>query len=128
MTLPTKIMRVVLEAHGKAIADLGIPRGCVWGNAVATLIERLDPIAQRLHLPRLRSFLVDPPAADARWYPPAEGLRTVRGLIATLKSDPAAAETLTPDEAHGVLWDLQIMDQLLSLAHQRNIRFHLSTG
>jgi hypothetical protein len=133
----------------------------VYGNAAVYYLEPLSVLAAALGLKDLQSFIVEDPedyaealeglaaegaqevladvqrrAAEAQqqaqWYPPAEALPTVRGLIAHLTTHPEAAAS-QPDPSfaanrEAVLWDLRAYEQILEEAQQQGLRFNFSAG
>ncbi|HVK10184.1 MAG TPA: hypothetical protein VM597_15560 [Gemmataceae bacterium] len=54
------------------------------------------------------------------WYNPADGLRTVRGLIGALEAHPELAEC-----CDGGVWDLVALRYQLEYAERVSTRFHL---
>ena len=57
------------------------------------------------------------------WYQPAEGLATVRGLVAALDATPPLA-----DRYYGAVWDLRAYRFKLEYAEQIVTRFHFGVG
>jgi hypothetical protein len=57
------------------------------------------------------------------WYRPAEGLATVRGLIAALDANPPLAERF-----YGAVWDLRAFRFELEYAEQVGTRFYFGVS
>jgi len=112
----------------------------VDGKALVFRQHDLDEIAERLKVPGLTEFLsVDPaamgqylrqqgldpdsfPIPDEEWFEPAEGLATVRGLLAHLRADAGAVL-----DSFRIVRDLAAIEQILTLAAQEQIHFHLAS-
>jgi hypothetical protein len=60
------------------------------------------------------------PLADEEWFSAADGLQTVRGLLAHLQSAPR-----TVTDPTRVVRDLQRIERILDIAERAQVRFHL---
>jgi len=123
---------VVLENQAAAAVD------AKGGKALLYYHRQIDDLAERLGLTPLSDFFSrDPQAiatymrtlgiepdldalADEEWFEAADGLATVRGLLAHLREEPNAV----PEPAK-VLADLEIVVAALAAAEQAGTRFHL---
>ena len=120
------------------------------GKGLARCDLYLDAIARRLHLRPLDDFIsFDPELAaelmgdmkDERgaaieipaeqWFPAADGLKTIRGLLAHFDKNPAALAELEPEREKGEGWpqaalgDLKEAERILTRAQKHKVRFHL---
>jgi hypothetical protein len=76
---------------------------------------------------------VDPELWREQWFPPEEGLKTIRGLMEWVRTHPEQAHyRRLADEARsgedvdeGVLRDLEGVEKWLVAAEKEQIRFHL---
>ena len=115
--------------------------GPLVGHGLARVEAQLDGIAERLGLQPLRSFLgmSEGEARDlhenlpesnswfeTRWFDPATGLATVRGLLDHLHAHPDEAAGLASREE--VLRDLEAAANLLQAARQEEVRFYFGIG
>jgi hypothetical protein len=109
------------------------------GRALLYHQRQIDELAERLALPPLSGFFstdpesvgnylaeqgLDPASFDLpeeEWFDAADGLATVQGLIAALRTDGGEIP-----QAERVLADLEIVEQNLSVAALHNVRFHLA--
>ncbi len=117
----------------------GFDASSVCGKSLAGAQEELDAIARREGLAPLESFLSVAPE-DVRaflegegetpeglelpaeeWFSPAEGLKTVRGLLHRLGEEPSAVR-----RARAVRDDLEAVEQVLVAANEHGVRFHLA--
>lgn len=93
-----------------------------WGGAIP-----LDgrPITDPLYLEAMAEFdrIVEQSRRDLPWHHPAEGLVTVRGLIAALDSDPELDR-----RCYGAVWDLRAFRYELEYAERVGTRFHFAVG
>jgi len=89
-----------------------------WGDSIPLDGPVTDPayIAACAEFDRIAAE-VD---AGLPWYPPAEGLRTVRALLEALNADAAIA-----GECYGGDWDLVAFRYQLEYAERIGTRFHL---
>ncbi len=62
------------------------------------------------------------PIPEEDWFPPAEGLATVRGLLKYVGANPQDV-----DRAERVLRDLRALERILVVAEKHQTRFHLSS-
>jgi hypothetical protein len=111
----------------------GVDASSVCGKALAKAQARLDGIARQHGLTPLEDFLSVAPEDVAallgdegeapeglglpaeQWFDPADGLRTVRGLL-----------THGGDRPAGVRDDLEATERVLLAARQHGVRFHLA--
>jgi hypothetical protein len=61
--------------------------------------------------------------ANIPWFSPAEGLRTVRGLIRAIESSEELSERF-----YGAVWDLRDFECRLAYAERMGTRFHFSVS
>jgi hypothetical protein len=117
----------------------GFDASSVCGKCLEKAQTKLDGIAKEHGLPPLGDFIsvapedmlaffegeggmpegLEVPAED--WFDPAEGLRTVRGLLSYLRDHPASVK-----QARGVRDDLEAAEQVLAAAKEHGVRFHLA--
>ncbi len=127
--------RVALERELPAAATI-----VVDGKALIHRQHDLDELAEQLGLRPLTDFLsVDPsaigqflqeqginphdyPIPDEEWFSPADALPTVRGLLGRLRAAPDAVL-----DSHRIIRDLSGIEQILVLAEQEAISFHLGS-
>lgn len=115
------------------------------GKGLARSIEVLDRIADDLGLAPLGAFLghfedlpddADEPATDEEgspdfgpeaWYDPADGLRSVAGLVRAIESDPGIAAGLErgPFTAADIIGELKELERGLRLAAEHGSRLRL---
>lgn len=125
---------VVLEKDATGCDATSVP-----GKCLARAQDRLDAIAKERGLTPLGDFLsIAPEEAMAflegegvapeglelpaeQWFDPADGLRTVRGLLDQLRHAPPDVPRLA-----GVLDDLEATERVLLAAEQHGVRFHLA--
>lgn len=114
------------------------------GKALIHHQHELDDLARRLDLMPLSGLVSVRPAAlaaylqqqgldpneipipDEEWYDPAEGLKTVRGLIEHLRKAPGAAPATVPNSVR-VVQDLQGIEKALIVAEREKVQFHLAS-
>ena len=119
----------------------GVDPSAVDGKALIHAQHQLRVIAERLGLTPLLAFLatnpaelgwflqregLDPedyPLPEEEWFDPANGLATVRGLLADLRRDPRGINW-----AEQVVRDLEALAVILDAAAREQVPFHLSTG
>lgn len=77
-----------------------------------------DPVSLAEH-----DRILERARADLPWHDPAEGLATVRALVAALESDPALDR-----RCYGALWDLRAFRLELEHAERVGTRFYLTGG
>ena len=117
----------------------GFDASSVCGKCLEKVQSRLDGIAKEHGLTPLGDFIsvapedvlaffedegempegLEPPAAE--WFDAAEGLRTVRGLLAYVRENPSSV-----NQARGVCDDLEAAEEVLVAAKKRKVRFHLA--
>jgi hypothetical protein len=117
----------------------GFDASSVCGKCLEKAQARLDGIARERRLTPLTDFLstapedvlgffedmggmpegLQPPAEE--WFDPAEGLRTVRGLLDYLRDNPTSVP-----RARGVRDDLEAAEAVLAAAREHGVRFHLA--
>ena len=105
------------------------------GKALAGAMDDLEALAEELGVPSLLSFfgasseeyeellddmvgapdLAPPPEP---WFSAAEGLRTVRALLARLRAPE--------EEFVDALTDLEDMERILAIAEREQVRFHVA--
>jgi len=111
----------------------------VEGKDLATAIALLglDEIPERLGLEPLSAFTVldETRPAPPSWFPASEGLKTVRGLLDYLASNPQALRDedgllaeLDPDLdveeiRDGAIYHLEAIEKVLKMADEQGIRF-----
>ena len=118
----------------------GLKAPAADGKALIHRQHDLDEIAGRLGCEPLTRFVSVNPAAlsrylqeqgldpdnfpipDEEWFEAAEGLKTVRGLLAHIKSRPDAVL-----DAGRIVRDLQAIEQILAVAEQAQVLFHLTS-
>jgi hypothetical protein len=111
------------------------------GKALARESERLSSASRKCNVPALTSMLSESQAAlieqlkadgfdptkmripPERWFPAAEGLKTVRGLWAHVTANLNDFKQPNP-----ILRDLSAADVLLSAAESAGIAFHFSNA
>lgn len=115
----------------------------VNGHALARNEDALERLAERLSVPPLLEFfsadrnsmalLLDQGAGDPewtthlpqpQWYPPDEGLRTVRALLDFLTISPAALGS----ETEFVVRELREYETVLRKTSARHLRWHLAVS
>ena len=113
----------------------------VNGRALARQEAAIDRLAHTLGVPPLLSFfsadqnsmalLIEEGAGNAdilhrlpppQWFPPEDGLTTVRELIAALRTEPRRIGK----ESASVLSELVEYERVLSKADARGLRWHLA--
>jgi hypothetical protein len=117
----------------------GFDASSVCGKCLARAQRRLDGIAREQGIWPLEDFIsVDPEDAlallegegavpeglelpAAEWFGPAEGLRTVRGLLRGVRDNPSSVY-----QAAGVCDDLEAAERVLVAAQEHGVRFHLA--
>jgi hypothetical protein len=117
----------------------GFDASSVCGKRLEKAQERLDGIAKELGLTPLGDFISVAPEdvlaffedqggvpegqelAPEDWFDPAEGLRTVRGLLSYVRDNPASIK-----QARGVCDDLEAAEEVLAAAQRHGVRFHLA--
>jgi hypothetical protein len=122
---------VVLENRSAAVDAKG-------GKALLYYHRQIDELAERLGLEPLSHFFSRDPQAIAaymrslgvepnmdalpeeEWFDAAEGLATVRGLLAHLREEPNDVP-----EPGRIIADLEIVVVALAAAEQTGSRFHL---
>jgi hypothetical protein len=115
----------------------------VNGHALARNEDALEALAERLRVsPLLEFFSADENSMallleqgagnpdwarhlpEPQWFSPAEGLVTIRALIAFLATAPAALGS----ETHPVLLELREYERVLAKTAQRGLRWHLAVS
>jgi hypothetical protein len=109
------------------------------GKALARESDRLDSAARAANVTAITALLSESPAALAeqlksegfdpakmrlpaeQWFPAAEGLKTVRGLIAHVTAKLNDFKRPNP-----ILRDLKSAEALLDAAQSQGIRFHFT--
>jgi hypothetical protein len=109
------------------------------GKALARESDRIDSAARRRSVPQPTSMLSESQAAlfqqlkdegfdpskmrlpPEQWFPAAEGLKSVRGLIEHITANLNDFKQPNP-----ILRDLQAAEALLAAAEQANVRFHFT--
>lgn len=83
------------------------------------------PITDPAYLAALAEFdrIVEQSRRDLPWHHPADGLATVRGLIAALDSDPDLDR-----RCFGAVWDLRAFRWELEYAERVGTRFYFAAG
>jgi hypothetical protein len=111
----------------------GFDASSVCGKFLSRAQKKLDGIARRQGLTPLEDFvsmdpeevrdLLDglPEGLTEQWFEPAEGLKTVRGLLHSLRQDPSGVRN-----AREVCADLEATEQVLAAALSQGVRFHLA--
>ena len=89
-----------------------------WGGAIPS---DGPPATDPAYLAAVEEYgrIVERVEADLSWFAPAEGLRTVRGLIGVLDTRPELAERY-----YGAVWDLRYYELLLVYAERVGSQFH----
>lgn len=124
--------RVVLQQEvAGAEADAG-------GKALLYYHRQIDELADQLELIAPSRFFSRSPGdiaeylrsqgfersldelPEEEWFDPADGLRSIRGLLEALRSTPAAAP-----EPQRIIADLEEIERALVLAEEQGVRFHL---
>ncbi|MBY0527689.1 MAG: hypothetical protein K2R98_30100 [Gemmataceae bacterium] len=116
------------------------PMTATDGRSLIFYQHQLDAAAHKLELTPLTGFVsavpkrvaeylrqqgLDPeqfPVDDEEWFDAAEGLQTVRGLIAHIAATPQAVT-----DSYRVLRDLRLIEQVLTVAEREQTRFHLTS-
>jgi hypothetical protein len=127
--------RVILQ---KALPEPELP--AAPARAVLFAQNQLEAITEQLELPPLTSFVsADPdhvadyllqhdlnpedfPIPGEAWFAPADGLKTVRALLAHLKTEPAAVA-----DPVRVVQELRVIEMMLVKAEQDQVAFHLTS-
>jgi len=109
------------------------------GKALLYFHHQIDELAERLELPALSGFFCperseilaylrdqgvtrdEDGLPDEEWFEAADGLVTVRGLLARLRLDPSGVP-----QAQKIIADLEVVERALVAAKAHGIRFHLS--
>ena len=83
------------------------------------------PITDPVYLAAMAEHdrIPDRARADLPWHPPADGLATVRALVAALESDPGLDR-----RCYGAVWDLRAFRSALEYAERAGTRFYLTGG
>jgi hypothetical protein len=111
------------------------------GKALLFAQHHLEEMARTLELPPLKDFFSSDPTAVAaylrgqgveadeeelapeEWFDPADALPTVRALLGCLHDPPAGL-----GQVEKVRADLQAMANVLAVAAEHGVRFHIATG
>jgi hypothetical protein len=119
----------------------GVNPADVDGKALIHRQRDLDELARRISVEPLSHFVSANPEALARylaqqgldaadysvpeeeWFAAADGLKTVRGLLAELRSRPDAVL-----DSHRILRDLEAIERILQVASQAQVAFHLASA
>jgi hypothetical protein len=119
----------------------GIDASSVSGKALAKSSEQLDRIARKNGLLAIQEFMsVDPEEAGAfledseialddvkipeeQWFDPADGLKTIRGLLDFLRDNPTALSKVPLSHLQD---DLLAAEKVLSVALKHGVRFHFA--
>jgi hypothetical protein len=125
--------RVALQRDLPAVAGVAVD-----GKALIFRQRDLDAVAEMLALPALSSFVGSNPAAVAEylrqqglqpddypipeeeWFAAADGLRTVRGLLEYLRTNPDAVF-----DSHHIVRDLTAIEEILTAAERGQVDFYL---
>jgi hypothetical protein len=109
------------------------------GKALGREAERLDTASRRAGVPAITLLLSESRAAleaqlreegfdpskmrlpPEQWFDPAEGLKTVRGLIADVTANLNKFKQPNP-----ILRDLKAAESLLAAAQAANVKFHFT--
>jgi hypothetical protein len=93
-----------------------------WGDRIP-----LDgrPVTDPVYLAAMAEHdrILERAKADLPWHAPADGLATVRALIAALESDPDLDR-----RCYGAAWDLRAFRCELEYAERMGTRFYLTGG
>jgi hypothetical protein len=93
-----------------------------WGDSIP-----LDgrPITDPVYLAAMAEHdrILERARADLPWHDPADGLATVRALVAALESDPELDR-----RCYGAVWDLRAFRLELEYAERAGTRFYLTGG
>jgi hypothetical protein len=108
------------------------------GKALLYYHRQIDDLAERLELIAPSRFFSRSPGdiaeylrsqgfersldelPEEEWFDPADGLRSVRGILEELRISPSAAP-----EPNRIIADLEEIERALVLAEAQGIRFHL---
>jgi hypothetical protein len=119
----------------------GVNPADVDGKALIHRQRDLDELARRLGVEPLSHFVsanpealgryleqqgLDPanhPLAEEEWFAAADGLSTVRGLLAHLRAQPDAVL-----DSLRIIRDLQAIERILKAAAAAQIAFHLESA
>ena len=111
------------------------------GKALARESDRIDTAARARKVPQVTSLLSENPAAlmaemeaqgfdpkkmripPEQWFPAAEGLKTVRGLI-----EHVSANLNDFKQPNPILRDLRAAEALLAAADAAGVKFHFTKG
>ena|SRR5438876_2383508 len=111
------------------------------GKALLFAQHHLEEIARELDLPPLKAFFSSDPIAltaylreqgieanpeelsAEEWFDPADALPTVRALLERLHEPPVGL-----GQVEKVRADLTAMAEILAVAAERGVRFHIATG
>jgi hypothetical protein len=111
------------------------------GKALLFAQHHLEEIARELDLPPLKAFFSSDPAAladylreqgiaadpdemaEEEWFDAADALPTVRALLEGLRDPPVGL-----GQVEKVRADLTAMADILAVATERGVRFHIATG
>jgi len=110
-----------LTAFRRAIPDLGtLGADCM---AIEPALAALDQLAQQAKLPPLSEFVNHDPQGltteKPKWFDPAAGLATVRGLL-----DRLGRSARTVKNSKRIVQDLKILGNDLVQAQQHKAKFH----
>src|SRR5579864_989898 len=126
--------------HVRLERDLpGVEIATGSGVTLLYLQRQIDELAERLELqPLSRFFSTNPEAVstylaeqglnpaefdlpDEEWYDPADALETIRGLLTAIRAEPESIP-----KGDRIVSDLEGIEQVLALAAQQDVRFHLA--
>jgi hypothetical protein len=123
----------------REIAELAAYRKAGSGKALAREADRIDSASRRAGVATLASMLSESQAAlneqlkadgfdpsrmrlrPELWYPAADGLKSVRGLIAHVTANLNDFKQPNP-----ILRDLKAVETLLVAAEKAGVKFHFS--
>ncbi|MBI3866267.1 MAG: hypothetical protein HY290_30680 [Planctomycetia bacterium] len=119
ITLRVASQTTIVPYFQKALGDIDT---FAQGHAVARSCQALDALADQLGLTPLSAFGFNDDLAGETvvWHPPAQGLATVAGLVASLKT----TESLSPDRDL-LIKELSNIEHALQKATDANVPFCL---
>jgi hypothetical protein len=119
----------------------GFDASSVDGKYLEKALTQLDGIARSLGLVPLATFISGDPSeaaallgdagdvpddvhlSEEQWFEPAEGLKTVQGLLDVIRRDPSRVRNA---DVKRVMADLENTEKGLLAACERSIRFHFA--
>jgi hypothetical protein len=133
--------QAILVTLEKEIPEAAAYRKSGTGKALARELERVDFAARKAKVTQPSSLLSENSAAlieemkaqgfdpskmrvpPEQWFPPADGLATVRGLIAHVTANLNDFKQPNP-----ILRDLKAAEALLAAAQAAGVKFHFTKG